>query len=332
MIGAKTADNANQDACRIKRSGRKVAYYFLCSMLITSAFGCNAAQDNPVQGQVKSAHNNELYRDLSSKNLTADRFTEIYAARVEESTGAKVRIIRPLELSVKFKDGSDLTAFLQNAWAQAQNNPDDRLETLERYLATTIDLRNRGKEDPSESKVDRTKIVPLIRHKEYIDNTLVMMEDRPIALVFERLDDTDLYIVYGIDEPNGVALLTDDQLKKLKIEKADLRKASLGNLGSMTKKLAIVSKEGVSAIELDGNYESSMLLATPVWNHRAKQFDDDIVAAVPSRSVVLFAARKDAAGIDKVKALAKEIFDGGDHVISNALYLWKDQKWQVYKP
>ena len=78
-----------------------------------------------------------------------------------------------------------------------------------------------------------------------------------------------------------------------------------------------------------GDYTASLLLFDDVWNTLSQSVEGDIVAAVPSRDVVLFTGARSTDGIEWIKRKAHEIHEGGDHVVSQTLFRRVSGEWKL---
>ena len=81
----------------------------------------------------------------------------------------------------------------------------------------------------------------------------------------------------------------------------------------------------------DGNYDSSLLLLDKLWDEQAGSVRGDLVAAVPSRSVLLFTGSASPDGVGQLRKAVDEIFTTGDHVVSKALLIRRNGRWEELK-
>src|SRR5262249_34077605 len=61
----------------------------------------------------------------------------------------------------------------------------------------------------------------------------------------------------------------------------------------------------------------------------SQSVEGDIVAAVPSRDVVLLTGARSTDGIEWIKRKAHEIHEGGDHVVSQTLFRRVSGEWKL---
>ena len=77
---------------------------------------------------------------------------------------------------------------------------------------------------------------------------------------------------------------------------------------------------------------SSYFLDRDFWASQAKSHPDGLIAAVPQRGGLVFAAADDADAIDALRFSAAALYaGGGGRHISSALYLFKDGRWSIFQ-
>lgn len=265
---------------------------------------------------------------IEAADLDENLFTKLYAEAIKEQTGAIVEIVGPLHLHVIHKNKFEGTTYLDNAWTVCKGSPGHRNELLRPYLDAQLGLSQRK---TGEDVVDRTRIVPLVRSQAYLEHISAGTKGAKGAMVSRPLG-ADLYVVYALDLPNGIQLLSETMLKKLALSHNQLAELAQSNLKRILgKKVAIVDQKGVFRFQADGNYESSLVGNSKIWPQMATKVKDKVVMAIPSRDVVLFAGQGDKPAIEAMKSTAGKVFSQGDHVISNSLYCWDGSHWQFYR-
>ena len=83
------------------------------------------------------------------------------------------------------------------------------------------------------------------------------------------------------------------------------------------------------APELDSSY----FLDRDFWLEQQRRYPAGIVAAVPKRGGLVFAAADDDAAVSILRFSAAALFASSDQTrISSGLYLFKDGRWSVFQP
>jgi uncharacterized protein YtpQ (UPF0354 family) len=75
------------------------------------------------------------------------------------------------------------------------------------------------------------------------------------------------------------------------------------------------------------NYTASLLLFDELWSELAGHVAGQLVAAVPSRDVLLVTGSNSASGIAAVRAQALAVEKSGSYAISQTLLLRQDDGW-----
>lgn len=119
-------------------------------------------------------------------------------------------------------------------------------------------------------------------------------------------------------------------MKELEIEPGELRSLALSNLRRILPEIQQHGDGSWYMLTAGADYTASLLLIDDVWNALSQSVEGDIVAAVPSRDVVLFTGARSKDGIDWIKRKAHEIHEGGDHVVSQTLFRRVSGQWKVF--
>ncbi len=265
----------------------------------------------------------EWVKQIEKPALTEDEFTHLYAKAIaNEFKDAEVKITGKRTISVKFIDGSEQKAFLDNVWIEAANNPTNRVEIVRRYLKALTNPRSDG--------VPNTNtIVAVIRDELYVQQFADLGANTTNHIVFEPVV-ADIKIVYAIDGDGTITFLREDDRKHLGIELPALRKLAMQNLKRFLPELKRIGDGPTFMLVANGDYESSLLLADGIWENEAKSVEGDIVAAVPSRDMMIFTGSRSPDGIKKLRQVVEEVEKSGSHLISNTLLVRRDGQWEKF--
>jgi uncharacterized protein YtpQ (UPF0354 family) len=292
----------------------------VCSLAALAIISLNLA--------VSAADTYVFPSSLESPSLDENAFTQVFKEVLVKHTGANVTIVRPLQLHVKHKNGFEGTTYLNNAWASCRTHPGNRHTLLQNYLASEIAISTKKSSEEKTDEQLRSSIVPLLKDPQYIKQIEMVLTAAKQGIVYEPIS-ADLYVVYAIDMPSGMAMLSDDKFKKLGITKEALSKLASENVERIIAgNVQIESKNGIQSLRADGNYESSFILMSKFWDEQQKRLKSPIVMAVPSRSNVLWCGAEDKIALENIRKLAQQIYQTGDHVISDSLYQWKSGRWE----
>jgi len=262
--------------------------------------------------------------------LSKEAFTQEFATVLRAAVpGHKVDIVEPLHLRITHPDGTDSTAYLDNAFKEYQSDPDARQELIERRVAAWVESI-----DSDGVPLDPKNIVPIIKDRERVAEAQAMSKARGLdpdeSQVTEDYND-ELVIVYAEDTPRNVRYFTSKDLAKAGVERSKLRALAIANLRRVLPKIEAHQGEVYSMYTADGNYEASLLLFDDLWDGDIR-VDGDIVVAIPTRDVLLITGSKNAEGIARLREVADELTAEGTYTISPALFVYRKGKFRRFDP
>jgi uncharacterized protein YtpQ (UPF0354 family) len=227
------------------------------------------------------------------------------------------------QFKVERKDREPTTVFLENIWRQTRHAPESREQQVERFLRVFGRLSSSTSELPQ-----RNCIVPMIKDEAYFDvSRKLSKEDAPFAN--EHLLG-DLWIVYAIDTPDSMLTLQKSHLSDLGLEVSELRELAVANLRRI---LPPVEKHGegpVYMLTAGGDYVASLLLFDDVWAELQHETSGAILAAVPSRDVLLFTDGNSKEGLEQMKATISRVMESGGYLVSSTILKRSDERWEVF--
>jgi uncharacterized protein YtpQ (UPF0354 family) len=152
-------------------------------------------------------------------------------------------------------------------------------------------------------------------------------EDSPIISKLEN----GFWIVYLVDTGYAFQYICQKDLKKEGISRKVLHQIGLKNLKNLAKQyLKILRYENIFGILVEGNFEASMLLLSPLWeNIFIEYIKGDFLVAVPSRDVIAFGDSFNASTMSELKALIDRIWPNGKHLLSNQIFKYSKEQWGI---
>ena len=265
-----------------------------------------------------------LRASLSDPRLDEAQFTERCAEAYRLAyPGVRVAVLEPLHLRVETDIGEQFASF-QNPWRAAPEARADAAWAQIRAHDATVELA------AGRAVGELGEIVPLVRGE--IDAAVGFIKAGKSDQVGERLAG-DVWVVYAFDKPTVFAPVTDHDLDRLGVARPELRALALANMraripaweGRLSDKLKVLM---VRLPNGGGNFEASLLLDDNVCAELAKRLDGDMVAAVPTRDVLLLSGEKSAAGVEWIRREAARSFAAGDHPVSAQLFVRRGGGWE----
>jgi uncharacterized protein YtpQ (UPF0354 family) len=258
--------------------------------------------------------------------LTPRQFTREFAEALRKAgPGLTVAIVKDLELKVTCADGRDSTFFLDNAYDVYKQDPQANAEVIQRFVTAgleTIATIRHG--------VDRTRIVPVIKDRPWLEETRQTVLSRGAKEIPEHVYEDfgpDLIILYAEDSPKNIRYLGPKDLELAKIERSELRALACQNLKRLLPKIERHGTNGLYMITAGGDYEASLLLLDSIWSGGQMEVKGDVVVAIPTRNLLLVTGSRDRQGIEKVKQLVKEASTGQPHRLTQKLFVHRNGRF-----
>jgi uncharacterized protein YtpQ (UPF0354 family) len=268
---------------------------------------------------------NEWQVTLAKPEISQEEFVKAYVdALTEMHPTADIEVIGPLTLSIDI-DGYKLRSFLDNAWIDTNEYPEERMERCERHWAGIIKMATADENE----QIDQTTVVPIIKDLIYLKEITEMgMEDDPI---YHETLVADLIVVYAEDLDHHLSFLTNSEIESLGLPSEGLRSIAIRNLDAKIDKIERYGDGPTYMLSAEGTFEASIILIDAVWDSLAELVEGDFVVAVPSRDMVIFTGTKSVEGIQKLRDLAKSIHENGSYLISKTLIVRRDGIWTRFE-
>lgn len=263
----------------------------------------------------------DLEKALRDPSLTREKLLDLFAEAVRATRpGIEVVVAAPDALRVRI-DGGEHTAYIENLWRTCREETEEaRLTIFQRHLRALIEAFTASK-----SVVTRQNIIPIIRDYEYC-----AVGGDPSKLLREHLAG-DLWIVYAVDLPDSTRSLSKEERDGLGIAQSELPELSIANLWRILPEIERHGEGPWYLLTAGADYVASILLLDEVWKQFEEEINGDIVAVVPSRDVLLYTSSKSSEGLVQIRDRARDIVEGGHHVISQTLLRRVHGQWKVFE-
>ena len=266
---------------------------------------------------------------IEARNLSEDEFTRLAASCVRSKipVDAKLKIAGPLEIRLQYSDEkTDSSVFyLDNVWKATSDQPGERKNILERYVAN-IESSATFMKEVENGLID--KIVPLVRREDQFDGVDPKWR---VSSVTEKLG-ANLILVYGIDGGNSITYLTPELRKKLKLDDKQMREKAIQNFRKLVEnKTSLEAGPLVSMFSCGGDYESSLLLSQNSMKIVSGHIKMPIVFAIPNRDVFLCTGAYSKPGIERLREITQKSFSESDHPVSDDLYRFDNGKISFFE-
>lgn len=171
----------------------------------------------------------------------------------------------------------------------------------------------------------------------YLDTDKLLKEKAPdkyeINKLVGRLLPGDLVAVLGVDHPNGITMVSAEQLRELAIEEDAAFEQARKNLGATHETLDLELLEGtpIYTNRTDDNYISAMIMLPALWKPIAAKVKGDLLVAFPSRNRIFATGSKDPGAAEGIAKIANVAFQTEDHPIAPTIFKWSPTSWTVHE-
>jgi len=257
--------------------------------------------------------------ELANPRIDRDQFFGIYGkAASEKFAPYKTSFEAPDTLKIHVEGKGALAVHLDNIWRE-WSRTGRAPETVDHHLGSIAALLA-----PKQAPFSPDSVVPLVRDESYVRS----MKPQPEVLCDHLV--ADIWIVYAVDQPGAMFPLTVADLPKLGVNRSDLRQLAMKNLPKVISRIEKRSSGSWHVLSAGNCYEASLLLIDGLWDQLQEHVNGDIVAVVPSRTIVLFTGSDSKEGIEALRQRAKEVCATRDHLVSQTLLRRSSGQWRVF--
>lgn len=256
---------------------------------------------------------------LRNPKLDAKQFTRLVAEEIRKrNPEAKVTVEETLSISVKADDG-EYSCYLDNAWRECRDTPLLRENIVNRQLET---LRNTTEID-TEAPIEIEKVVPVIKDKLWIDETIKRgLQVHHVAVV------GDVFTVFAEDHPTQLRYLSEEDIQSLAMSSEQLQAHAINNLRKLLPKVERHGEGPTYMLTAGGTFEASLLLVPEIWESQEPSVSGRVVIGIPARDLILFTGENETSAIVQMREKVKEIHQSGNYLISKTLLMLNDDgKW-----
>jgi len=263
-----------------------------------------------------------------AESLNPRAFTERVTRAVTAALpSASVVVSDDLQFVVRYASGASATANLAKAYQSYEREPQHLDDIVKAQVSALLEA---GADAQGLPKLDRSRIVPLIKDRQWFEQTQRRGREQtpPAELVAEPLN-SELVVVYAENRLGTLRILSSrDDVG----DRARLRELALTNLSRLLPKIEIrPGADGVLLISAGGGFDASLLLAENLWSSDQIKVDGDIVAAVPAADALVVTGSRNAAGLARLRAAAAK-FAAGPNGLTNALFVYRNGKFTRFEP
>jgi uncharacterized protein YtpQ (UPF0354 family) len=255
------------------------------------------------------------------------QFTQEYIAHLKKiRPGAQVNLIGDLELEVILSEGAEPhRVFLDNAFRDYSQSPKNKSDILKHYASVLTETQNTKEIDPA-------RILPVIRDPEFFEqaNEVSQKSGNPSVAASDPFNE-ELYIMYVADSEHAVRYLSEADVAELKLDRTNLRTHAIENLRRLHPEVRVMGAKGLFMVQLDGTYESSLLLSKSLWEMPKFTVKGEFIVAVPTRDVLLITGTLEREGLEMMRNIVAEASSNGSYRISPKLFIRRDGRFEAWE-
>ena len=262
---------------------------------------------------------------LKKRGLSRDEFLQLCETAIKDLFPELTVVPTDVAGSyqVQRRDEKPFTAHLDNLWINCRLDSDGRAAEVERFLK--ILFTDNGESD---APPPTDFIVPTIKDEEYLSMSWAQQGDKP-SLVYEHLV-ADLWIVYAIDWPEKIVSLKKSDFERLRLRESELRTLAISNLKRILPPIELHGEGPLYMLTAGADYVASLVLFDDLWDEMRPRVDGEIVAAVPSRDVLLFTGSRSPEGICSMRSRVDRITKTGNYLVSPSMIRRHEGAWLLF--
>lgn len=174
----------------------------------------------------------------------------------------------------------------------------------------------------------REQLVPVIRHKHFIDEA---KKGERAGLSFpERQIAGDIYVFYAFDMPDTVRYADAGRIKALGLNAPELDRVAVTNLERIMSAPLIDTHPDMTVLSSTDSYLTSTLLIDQFWTKDKFKFRGDLVVFVIARDLMVVTGSEEPEGLKKARKMGQEVIGALPYAISLDPIVRRDGKWQSF--
>jgi hypothetical protein len=179
------------------------------------------------------------------------------------------------------------------------------------------------------STIDLSLALPYLSPAQSTEDTAPLFaygtKDGPIVRQFS----TTLVITYMIEEPGALVFVRERDVERNKRDELHARAVENLRVHTQRRKLRFEATGAMHTAKLDGQHDASLLLLDELWDPPTRIADPEgeLVAAVPSRNVLVFTGTNARGGIPELRATVAKASHRG---LSPELFVRRNKAWESF--
>ncbi len=274
--------------------------------------------------------------------MNRSQFTQAFLTRAQKRYPSySFEVIS--ELVVKVRQDPELPSILEvlleSAFFRYEQDPTALNSILENRIVLIEETFEKS------GTVDAARILPTLKSLSFMESVRGQAgrfkqksDENSWPIVAEELLE-GVFICYAFDDENGLRFLTAADPAKLGMTISEIRAQALTNLNAHVAKTGIkihelsnTAPDRIFLPELDGVYESSLLLMPQTHALLKTRVRGDVVAYCATRNIVVITGTEEHRGVAIAGELARSAFADQPYAILDWPMVLRNGVWQRFMP
>lgn len=271
---------------------------------------------------------------IPGDGTVSDLAGSVKRAIEREAPELNVIIQDPLSLKVVGESGES-TLDLGNLRAECASDPPGCATQIDTFAKMVADVSKTAFAKPGSEEIRA-----LLKDEVFMRGLAQKLAEGPKetatdnAVVSKKFL-ADLWIVYVVDSPASISMLTQRNLRDMGLDADQVHALALANMSKALtpfKGQALENIPGLHGVDLGDSYEAARLLLVDAWKPMAEEVPGDLIACAPIRNAVLYAGSGDDKALADMGLVAKDLMQQQAYALSTTQLRWTPEGWKVHVP
>lgn len=190
-------------------------------------------------------------------------------------------------------------------------SPEMREELISNHIAVLLETFAN-----QEQAFDVAQIYPVLRHKSYLRLDTIKFAHAPY--------NSELVILFAIDSPKSMKFLNETDLEKSGLTLSSLQEAAVKILELKLRSVKLQVGNAVFFLTGGDGYVTSLLLLKDLWNDDKFPVNGKLVAAVPTRDVLIVTGSEDKQGLTTMNGVISDVMETDGYGITEIPFVYEE--------
>lgn len=175
-------------------------------------------------------------------------------------------------------------------------------------------------------------IVPRVKHEAFLDAIRGISQEDPNSTPVTRPFVADLLVAYAFDLPNEFIMVSERDRKRLGLSPDVLHEVAMKNLRRVLPSPQSTGVPHLTRLTVGNHLEGCLLLMDDLWDQLSRDVPGRLVAAAPTRDMLMYASSDNAESIKKLRTfIATAVEQERTHCLTQELLQRDAGTWTTFK-